>query len=445
MSDTPLDLLTDLIRRAKLAGADEADALAVRSLSLGASWRLGRPEDIERSEAEDLGLRVFVGRSQAFVSTTDRSAGALDELVRRAVLMARSTPEDPYCGLADPDLLCAAPPELDLCGEGEPTIEKLVARARACEEAALAVAGVTNSEGAGASWGRTDVALATSGGFTGAYSGTQNSVSVSVIAGESTGMERDYDYSSARHQGDLESAAEVGKRAGERAVRRLGARKVASRKAPVVYDPRVAGGLLGHLAAAISGPAIARGTSFLKDRLGQQVFAPGIQVIDDPHRRRGLRSRPFDAEGVANRRQELVSDGHLATWLLDSASARQLRMRSTGHATRGAASPPSPAPTNLYLAPGPLPPETLIGDIDQGLYVTELIGFGVNGVTGDYSRGAAGFWIEKGAIAYPVSEITIAGNLKDMFRHLTPASDLVFRHGTDSPTVRIDAMTIAGM
>jgi PmbA protein len=257
-------------------------------------------------------------------------------------------------------------------------------------------------------------------------------------------MERDYDFSSARHGGDLDGSATIGRRAGEKAVARLGPRKIASAAVPVVFDPRVSNSLLGHFAGAISGTAVARGTSFLKDRMGQAVFAPGISIVDDPHRRRGLRSKPVDAEGVANRKTALIEDGQLKTWLLDTASARQLKLRSTGHASRGIASPPGPSATNLYLAPGTQSPAALMADIAEGLYVTELIGFGVNGVTGDYSRGAAGFRIRNGKLDHPVSEVTIAGNLKDMFRALRPANDLVFRYGTDAPTLRVDGMTVAG-
>ncbi|MFQ5959252.1 MAG: TldD/PmbA family protein, partial [Alphaproteobacteria bacterium] len=287
-------------------------------------------------------------------------------------------------------------------------------------------------------------ALVTSAGFAAAYDASQHGVSVSVVAGEGTAMERDYDYAVARFAADLADAKAVGTSAGERAVRRLGPRKAPSARVPVVYDPRVARGLLSHLASAISGPAIARGTSFLKDRLNKPVFAPGITVSDDPLRPRGLRSKPFDGEGVATRARDVVSGGVLTTWLLDGRSARQLGLATTGHASRGTSSPPSPSPTNLYLAPGKQSPDALIAEIEQGLYVTELIGMGINGITGDYSRGAAGFWIENGALAHPVSEVTVAGNLKDMFRAITPADDLVFRYGVDAPTVRVDGMTVAG-
>ncbi|HZD27025.1 MAG TPA: TldD/PmbA family protein [Alphaproteobacteria bacterium] len=442
--DNDLDLLSELIARARKAGADTADAVLFRSAALEVSWRLGSREDLERSESRDLGLRVFVGRRAAVVSSTDLSAAALDELVERGVAMARLAPEDRYGGLADPDQLCRSMPELDLDEPGEPAPDTLYERAGAAEAAALAVEGISNSDGAGAGWGRSSVALATSHGFAGAYSATSHSFHASVVAGEGTGMERDYDFSSARYVGDLEEPAAVGRRAGERAVRRLQPRKASSRRVPVVYEPRVARSLLGHFAGAISGQAVARQTSFLLDRMGEAVFPAAIRIVDDPHRPRGLASKPFDGEGVANARSDLVDGGVLQGWLLDSAAARQLGLKSTGHAARGTSGPPSPAPTNLYMEPGALSPQELIADIEEGLFVTELIGFGVNGVTGDYSRGAAGFWIEKGEIAYPVSELTIAGNLKDMFLNLTAADDLEFRFGSNAPTLRVEGMTVAG-
>ncbi len=439
-----LSFLNDLIARALKRGADAADAVLFEGASLSHAQRLGKVEKLERAEGYDLGLRVLIGKRQAIVSSNDRSDAAIEELVARAIAMAKTVPEDPYCGLADPAELARDWPELELEDPQEPEPEMLIARAKEAEEAARAVTGVTNSEGAEASWGRSKVSLAASNGFAGSYSGTHHSVSVAVLAGTGTGMERDYDYSTAVWAADLEDAASVGKRAGERAVKRLNARKVPTCQAPVVFDPRVAGGMLRHLIGAISGPAIARGTSFLKDKLGQRIFPAGLAVIDDPHRKRGLRAKPFDGEGVRNQRRALVEDGVLQTWLLDLRSARQLGLRSTGHASRGTSGPPGPAPTNLYLEPGAVTVQELIGDIASGFYVTELMGMGVNGVTGDYSRGAAGFWIENGALAYPVSELTIAGNLKDMFLHVTPANDLVFKTGSDAPTLRIDGMTIAG-
>jgi PmbA protein len=438
------DRLDRLVKSALKAGADAADAVEFKNISVGVSYRLGKLEDVGRAESSDLGLRVFVGRQVAFVSSTDFSDAALAVLPQRAVAMARLAPEDKYAGLAPKEKLARSFPDVEIDDPEEPSTVLLVERARAAEASALEVPGVTNSEGGSADYGRTMVTLATSEGFLGGYTGTSRSVAASVIAGEGTEMERDYDYAHSRFAADLESAEAIGRRAGERAVKRLNPRKVKTQSVPVFFDPRVAPSLLGHFASAISGAAIARGVSFLKDRLGEEVFAEGVSVMDDPHRKRGPRSKPFDGEGVANRPTVLIDNGRLTTWLLDSASARQLGLQTTGHASRGTGGPPSPSTTNLYMAAGALPPEELMADVRQGMYVTELIGMGVNNVTGDYSRGAAGFWIENGTIAYPVSEITIAGNLKEMYRHLTPASDLVFRYGTDSPTLRIEGMTIAG-
>jgi PmbA protein len=439
-----LSLLGDLVAQAKRHGADAADAVLFEGASVSHAQRLGRIEKLERSETFDVGLRVFIGKRQATVSSNERDPARVAELVERAVAMARAVPEDPYCGLAPAELLARQWPDLDLDDPVEPAPESLIARAAAAEDAARAVPGVTNSEGAEASWSRSRVALVTSGGFAAGYGGTGHGVSVSVLAGEGTGMERDYDYSSASHLGDLEDAGVVGRRAGERAVKRLKPRKVPTCKAPVLFDPRVAGSLLRHLVGAIAGPSVARGTSFLKDRLGQAVFSPGIVILDDPHKQRGLRSRPFDGEGVANRRRAIVSAGVLETWILDCASARQLGLATTGHASRGTGGPPGPSPSNLWLEPGATSRADLLKGVESGFYVTELMGMGVNGVTGDYSRGAAGFWIERGELAFPVSEMTIAGNLKEMFRSLIPADDLKFRTGLDSPTVRIDGMTVAG-
>ena len=440
----PRETLEDLIRAAKRAGADAADALIVESIASSVSYRMGELEDVERAESADLGLRVFVGQRVSFVSSTDLTKGALDELPQRAVAMARLAPEDKFAMLAPKELLAQDFPKLDIEDPNEPSADTLIARAKDAEAAAMAVPGVTNSEGGGASFGRSAVTLATSEGFFGSYAGTSHSVGVSVLSGEGTGMERDYESASARHSSDLDSSADIGKRAGERAVKRLNPRRVKSQSVPVVFDPRVSAGLLGHFAGAISGASIARGVSFLKEFMGKPVFAPGITIIDDPHRVRGQRSKPFDGEGVRNQKRAIIEDGVLTTWLLDCSSAKQLGLTSTGHAARGTGGPPSPSTTNFYMEAGKLSPDEMMADIREGLYLTELMGMGVNGVTGDYSRGAAGFWIETGKIAYPVSEITVASNLKEMFRNLTPANDLVFRYGTNAPTLRVEGMTIAG-
>lgn len=439
------ELLQSLIKKARAAGADAADALLVDQASLSVAWRLGKPEKVERSESGDVGLRVFIGKRQAMVSSSDRGAEALEALVERAVAMARIVPEDPFCGLAEPGQLARDMPALDVFDAAEPTPEVLVDWASRAEDSARAVAGVTNSEGAEAGWSSSRVVLAASNGFTHSYRMSRSQISVSVLAGDAAqGMERDYDYAQAVYFSDLRQPEDVGHSAGHRTVRRLGARKARTARVPVVLDPRVSAGLIGHLAGAINGASIARGTSFLKDRLGQQVLPRGLSVIDDPHRPRGLRSKPCDGEGVANRRRLIVEDGVLTTWILDLRSARQLSLQTTGHASRGTGAPPSPSATNLWLEPGLVTVAEMISDIPQGFYVTELFGMGVNGVTGDYSRGAAGFWIDGGEIAYPVNEVTVAGNLKDMLLNLTPANDLVFRYGVDAPTLRIDGMTIAG-
>jgi PmbA protein len=443
---SPLIALTErLIAAARAAGADSADAVAMRSVSQSVEVRDGAVEESERSEGNDMGLRVLVGRKQAVVSTNDMNIEGVTALAERAVAMARVAPEDRFAGLADPARLTKEFPDLDLVDRVLPDVTALEALARRTEEAGRAVKGVSKSGGASASAGIGGMVLLTSDGFSGAYLGSRHSVSMQAIAGEGTAMETDYDFSSALHASDLDAPEAIGRSAGERAVARLNPRKVSTRKVPVVFDWRAAGSILGHLGSAINGAAIARKTSFLRDKLGARIFSPGINVIDDPFRRRGLRSRPFDAEGVAGSRMALIEDGTLQTWLLDSATARELGLATTGHAQRGASSTPSPGPTNLHLEPGSQSPDELIADIDEGFYVTDLIGSGANLVTGDYSRGASGFWIEKGQKTYAVSEVTIAGHLLDIFRTLTPANDLRYRFGANAPTVRIEGLTVAGV
>ncbi len=439
-----LNLLTDLLAKAVKAGAEAADAVYVESTSLAVAQRLGNAEKLERSENTDVGLRVLIGKKQAIVSSSDMTAGALNELAERAVAMAKSVPDDPYCGLADPDQLATDFPDLDMADSYEPDAKTLVEWASRAEDAARAVEGVTNSEGAEAGWGRATVAVAATNGFAQGYSGSHVSLSASVLAGTGTEMERDYDYHGAVYASDLRSPEDIGRTAGEKAVKRLNPRKASTGQVPVIYDPRVSRGLISHLASAINGAAIARNTSFLKDYMGKKVFCDGITIVDDPHRKRGLRSKPFDGEGVANKRRNVIENGVLTTWFLDLRSARQLGLETTGHASRGTGGPPSPSATNLYLEAGDISPEDLMADIKSGFYVTELIGFGLNGLTGDYSRGAAGYWIENSEIAYPVSEITVAGNLKEMYANLVPANDLEFLYGVDAPTVRVDGLTVAG-
>ena len=433
-----------LVSAARRAGADQADALAVRAVSLSVEVRDGAVEELQRSEGDDLGLRVIVGRKQAVVSTNDLKGDGFDALAERAVAMARAAPEDRFAGLADVAQLARQLPALDLIDPEMPGVDVLEARAREAEAAGLAVAGVTKSGGASASAGIGGLVLVTSHGFRGATIASRHGIAMTAIAGDGTGMERDYDYSSTLHASDLQNAQAIGRRAGERAVKRLNPRKVATRRVPIVFDSRISGSLVGHLASAANGASIARKTSFLREKLGEKIFASGIDIIDDPLRPRGLRSRPFDAEGVAGNRRRLVEDGVLKTWLLDCATARELDLETTGHAQRGVSSTPSPAPSNLHLAPGDKSPDELIGDIEDGFYITDMIGMGVNLVTGDYSRGASGFWIENGERTYAVSEVTIAGHLAEMFASLVPANDLVFRYGTNAPTLRVEGMTVAG-
>jgi PmbA protein len=439
-----IDLASRLVAAARRAGASEADAVAVRSVSLSVEVRDNAVEESQRSEGDDVGLRVLVGHRQAAVSTNDIKADGLDALAERAVAMARAAPEDKYAGLADPALLAREFPDLDLLDPDMASVDVLERRARQAEAAALGVSGVSKSGGASASAGIGGMVLVTSHGFRGATLGSRHSVSMAAIAGAGTGMEQDYDFSSTLHAADLDAADKVGRTAGERAVERLNPRKVATRRVPVVFDARISGSLVNHLASAANGASVARKTSFLREKLGQKIFAPGIDIVDDPLRKRGQRSRTFDAEGVVTRVIKLVEDGELKTWLLDCATARELDLHTTGHAQRGVSSVPSPGPSNLYLAPGTPSPDQLIADIDDGFYVTDLIGSGANMVTGDYSRGAAGFWIEKGQRTFPVSEVTIAGHLLEMFANLTPANDLVFRFGTNAPTVRVEGLTVAG-
>ena len=444
MTDDLLNLAEDVLARAKKLGADSCDALAIDAQGTDIEMREGEIEKLERMESRGLGLRVFIGQSSAMISGSVFTSDALNRLAETAVAMARVTPPDSFAGLAAHELLAKDMPKLDLVSSYLPDADKLKALALDIEGAALAVKGVTKSGGASASASSRKMALVTSAGFGQSYQRTGVSISVSAIAGEGTGMERDYDYSTSCHFDDLKTPQEVGKNAGERAVKRLNARKIASQSVPVIYDTRVASSLLGHLSSAINGAAIARGTSFLKSHMGQQIFSKSISIIDDPLRVRGLASRPFDGEGLSCSKRELVADGALMGWVLDLRSARQLGLPPTGNGARGLSSPPGPSTSNLHLEPGHLSPEQMIGSIQQGLYITELIGNSVNMVTGDYSRGASGFWIENGQLAFPVSEITIAGNLRDMFMTLEPANDLVFKSSTNAPSCRVEGLTIAG-
>ncbi|MEE9329294.1 MAG: TldD/PmbA family protein [Parvularculaceae bacterium] len=439
------DILQCLLDDAKKAGAETCDGLIYDSLSHSVSVRLGEVEDIERSETQDLGLRVMIGQRQASVSTTDHSRASLRETAARCVAMAKAAPEDKYCGLAPKDRLAKGPfQDLELLDPSAPSTDDLKTMALACEDAARAVKGVTNSSGGGASFGSASVSFATSDGFIGASEGGSHSVSASVIAGEGEKMETDYDYDSAVFLSDLRDAAEIGTEAGTRTVAKLNPEKINSQTASVIFEQRLSASLIGHLSGAINGAAIARGVSFLKDKMGTQIFSDKINVIDDPHKKRGFGSRPFDGEGLANERLKVIDKGVLTTWFTNASQAKQLDITSSARARRGTGGPPGSGSTNLYLENGEHSLEELLQQAGTGLYLTSSFGPQVNSNTGDYSVGCSGFWIENGLIAKPVSEITIAGNILDMFRTLIPANDLKFKGSTNAPSILIPEMTIAG-
>lgn len=446
MSDHASALAHELIQAALKAGADAAEAAVAERQSLSVGVRLGALEEVEREESRDLGLRVFIGKRQASVSASDLSPGTSARLVERAVAMARLAPEDPYCGLAPKDKLANGPlPDLDLFDATEPTAAQLEDRARAAEDAARAVEGVTNSEGGSASWSAGRWRLVTSAGFEGEHHGTASSLSASVIAGEGSGMERGGEGRTARWLADLPTPEEVGRQAGERAIKRIGARKIASQTAAIVVENRIASSLISAFVGAISGAAVARGVSFLKERMGEQVFSGAITLIDDPFRPRGLASAPFDDEGVRVEKRAIVDKGVLTTWLLNSASARQLGLATTGHASRGLAGPPGASSHNLHIEPGTEDMAGLMRQAGKGLLVTAMFGPSLNANTGDWSAGVSGFWFEGGEIAYPVSEITIAGNLPEIYARLVPGSDLEFRGSTNAPSLLAEGVAIAGL
>ncbi len=438
------DAAEALLNAALDAGAEAADVIAMTGQADSVQVRLEAVEEVKRHESRDIGLRVFVGRSSAVVSTNNLSRDAISTLAERAVAIAASAPEDPHAGPAERSQLATAWPDLDLSDTQDLEIDRLVLLAREAEDAARATDGITNSLGAGSNATRSRFVLLTSEGFSSGYETTRYSIACNAIAGSGTVMQRDHDYTIARHFADLEPPELIGHRAAERAVRMAGAARIKTGPVSVVYEPRTAASLLGHFASAINGRSIARRASFLSACMGDQIFNDAINVVDDPHRSRGLNSRPFDGEGLACRRQQLAASGRLTTWLLDLASARQLGMDPTGHASRGISSAPSPSPSNLTIEPGAESPETLIGNIKHGLYVTGLIGMGVNGVTGDYSRGAEGIAIENGELTKPVSEVTIASTLPEMFSRLVAANDLEIRTGRDAPTILVEGMTLAG-
>ncbi len=445
MTHDLLSITSDVVAMALKAGATSADALAISSRSQDVSLRHGVIEEFEQSESQDVGLRVFVGQSAALIGGSVLTREGLQRLVDRAIAMAKLAPPDPYAGIAAPEQLVVEVADLDLISETELNMEQLKALALRAEEAALGIKGVTRSNGASASASRRHVAMAASNGFARGWERTSFGTSASVVAGEGTAMERDYDGHGATHFGDMDQPEKIGTTAGERAVARLNPRKIASQTCPLIYDRRVASSLFGHLLGGISGAAIARGTSFLKEDMGKAVFSPLVTLVEDPHRLRGPGSRPFDGEGLPTVRRNIIDKGKLTTWIMDLRSSRQLGLAPTGHGSRGLTSPPGASPSNLHVEAGVRSPEDMMRDMGTGLLVTEFIGSTINMVTGDYSRGASGYWIEGGEIAYPVSGITVAGNLRDMFANLEPASDLIFRGGMNVPSCHLGNMTIAGL
>ena len=444
MTRTTQSLISELLDAAKAAGADGADAMLARGEGTSIDLRLGKVEASERSEDFDAGLRVFVGQRNASISTSQLDSDNIKALAERAVAMAKIAPEDPYARLATADELATSIPELEMFDPYIPTVDTLTDMARAAEDAARSHKGITNSEGGSASHGVANILIATSNGFSADYKRSSHGISAMVIAEKDGHMERDYDYSSAVFAEDMDSPEQVGNSAAKRTLSRVGAIKPPTGQYPVVYDKRVSASLVGTLASAINGAAIARGTSFLKDKMGEKIAADGLNFIDDPLRPRGMASRLFDGEGIAVTRRTMVEDGVLKGWFLDIASATKLGLQSTGNASRGLGSPPSPSSSNFYLENGDISFDDLIADIDAGFLVTEMMGSSVDMITGDYSRGAAGFWIEKGKIAHPVAEATIAGNLKDMFMAITRASDIDMRKSTAAPSLRVDGMMVAG-
>ena len=436
-----------LLRAAKAAGADSADAIAIEGRSVSIDVRKGGLEHAERAEGLDIGLRVFIGQRQACISSSDTRPETLEAMAKRAVAMAREAPEDPYAGLADPGQLAAnrSAEGLELFDTApEPDPATLEEDARRAEAAAEAVRGVTQVQSASAAYGSQAIWLAATNGFQGGYGRSSRHTSCVAISGEGTGMERDWCAEARIYQSDLPDPEEIGTLAGERAVARHGARRPKTGAYPVLYDERIASSLIGHLVSAINGSAIARGSSWLRDAMGAGVLPQGISLREDPLRLRRSGSRPFDAEGLQSRAKDLVADGVLQSWVLDLATARKLGLESTANAVRGTSGPPSPSSSNLILTQGPKSQAALLAEMGTGLLVTSLIGSTINPTTGDYSRGASGFWVENGQIAYPVNECTIAGNLREMLGRIIPANDAQDHRSSVVPSLLVEGMTLAG-
>ena len=433
-----------LIKKSKKFGADNVDVLYIENTNIDIGCRLKKIEKLERSENSDLGLRFIKNKKQVIVSSNDLTKKSLEELVFKASKMVGAVPKDPYCSIAKGKDLIKKIPNLEIFDNKEPTIKSLKNKVIEAESAGLNVKGVTNSEGAEIGWNKSKIYLFNSNGLNVSYQSSNYSIYAVLIAGHSTSMEREYEFASSVFEKDLTKTSLVGKKAGELAVKRLNPKKIKTSKIPVIFAPRVANSFLRHLSSSINGNSITRGTSFLKKKLNKKIFSSDINITDDPLKKRGLQSKPFDGEGLKTKKTQIVKDGELKTWFLDLATAHQLKLKSTAHASRGISSPPTPSPTNLYFEPGNISPKNLIGNIKKGVYVTELVGSSINLINGDYSRGGSGFWIDKGEITYPINEITIAGNLIEMFKKMSLANDLEFKQGLNSPTMLIENMTVAG-
>lgn len=447
MSADLSDLTEHLLAAARRAGADAADALAVDGTSLSIEVAKGRLEHAERAEGVDIGLRVLIGTRQAVVSSSDTKPDTIARMAERAVAMAREAPEDPSVGLADPAELARDRDagRLDLADTApEPAPAELQDAATRAEAAALSIAGISRMDTTSAAYGRRRVHLAATNGFSGGYTRTDWSLAAVAITGEGTRMERDWYGETRSHGSDLPTPEEIGRRAGERTVARAGARKPPTGSFPVLYDERVASSLIGHILAATNGTAIVRGASWLRDAIGQQILPEGLSIEEDPLRPRVAGSRLFDGEGLATRRRLIVENGRLVAWTLDLATARRLGLHSTASAARGTSAPPAPSNTNIALTQGTATREDLLRDMGRGLLITSLIGSSVNANTGDYSRGASGFWVENGEIAYPVNECTVAGNLRDMLRGVIPANDARTWSSRVVPSLLVEGLTLAG-
>ena len=433
-----------LIKKSKKSGADSVDVVYIENTNIDVGCRLKKIEKLERSESNDIGLRFIKNKKQVIVSSNDLTKKNLEELIYKASKMVGAIPRDPYCSIAKKKDLIKKIPNLEIFDSKEPTIKSLKDKVIEAENAGLNVKGVTNSEGAEIGWNKSKIYLFNSNGLNVSYQSSSYDIYAVLIAGRGTLMEREYEFASSVFEKDLTKASLVGKKAGELAVKKINPKKIKTSKIPVIFSPRVANSFLKHLSSAINGNSITRGTSFLKKKLNKKIFSSNINIIDNPLKKRGLQSKPFDGEGLETKKTQIIKNGELKTWFLDLATAHQLRLKSTAHASRNISSPPTPSPTNLYFEPSNISPKSLIGNIKKGVYLTELMGSSVNLTNGDYSRGGSGFWIDKGEITYPINGITIADNLNEMFKKIILANDLEFKHGLNSPTMLIEDMIVAG-